>query len=139
MADYIRDLRPAKWGSTINLRSLCALGLGWLFSNSGRALAFPATATIWTRRLREISEGSFLPRRLCSAITADSNCSSSRSSRCLTVFGKSVGRTWRDGIRPIDVIAGDDPDDSEDRECPSRVGSDENRSGVDERPRVPMR
>jgi hypothetical protein len=30
-------------------------------------------------------------------------------------------------------------DDSEDRECPSRVGADENRSGVDERPQVPMR
>jgi hypothetical protein len=28
MADYIRDLRPAKWASMINLRSLSALGLG---------------------------------------------------------------------------------------------------------------
>jgi hypothetical protein len=26
MADYIRDLRPAKWGAMINLRSLSALG-----------------------------------------------------------------------------------------------------------------
>jgi hypothetical protein len=38
LTDYIRDLRPAKWGSMINLRSLSALSLGWLFSSSGRAL-----------------------------------------------------------------------------------------------------
>jgi hypothetical protein len=34
MADYIRDLRPAKWGSMINLR--CN-------DRAGRALALPAT------------------------------------------------------------------------------------------------
>jgi hypothetical protein len=28
MTDYIRDLRPAKWGSMINLRSWPALGIG---------------------------------------------------------------------------------------------------------------
>ena len=37
------------------------------------------------------------------------------------------------------LIAGEDPDDSEDREWASRVGADENRSGVDEQARVPMR
>src|SRR5262249_42723234 len=30
--DYSRDLRSAKWGSMINLRSLSALSLGWPFS-----------------------------------------------------------------------------------------------------------
>jgi hypothetical protein len=50
-----------------------------------------------TRRLRSISPGSLLPRRFCSAITADSNRSSSWSSRCLTAFGKSAGRMWREG------------------------------------------
>jgi len=50
-----------------------------------------------TRCLREISVESFLPRRFCSAMTADSNCSSSWSSSCLTAFGKSAGTngsTW---------------------------------------------
>ena len=38
MADYIRDLRPAKWGSMINLRCKKILnGPSGLFSNSGRA------------------------------------------------------------------------------------------------------
>src|SRR6516225_10491564 len=41
--DYSRVLRPAKWDSMINLRSLSALSLGWLFSSSGRAVALPAT------------------------------------------------------------------------------------------------
>jgi hypothetical protein len=39
--DYSRDLRPAKWDSMINLR--CKKSRSWLFSNSGRALALPAT------------------------------------------------------------------------------------------------
>src|SRR6516162_4995393 len=97
--------------------------------------------TTSTRRLREISAGSFLPRRFCSAITADVNWSSSWSSRSLTAFGKSVGRTWCEGIalRVLWMIAGEDPDDSEDREWASPVSADENRSGVDERARVPMR
>ena len=41
--------------------------------------------------------GELLARRFCSAMTADSNCSSSWSSSCLTAFGKSAGRTWREG------------------------------------------
>jgi hypothetical protein len=51
-----------------------------------------------TRCLREVSAGSFLPRRLCSATTADNNWPSSWSLRCLTAFDKFVGRTWREGI-----------------------------------------
>ena len=55
-------------------------------------------ATTSTRCLREISAGDLLPRRFCSAITADSNRSSSWSLRYLIAFGKSAGRTWREGI-----------------------------------------
>ena len=63
-----------------------------------------------TRRVREISAGGSLPRRLCSATTADSNWPSSWSLRCLTAFDKFVGRTWREGI------AFGEPTDSEDCE-----------------------
>jgi hypothetical protein len=46
--DYIRDLRPAKWVSMINLhrkksRTVLVRFGSWLFSNSGRALALLAT------------------------------------------------------------------------------------------------
>ena len=42
MVDYIRDLRQAKWDSMINLNGPYPL---WILaiSNSGRALALPAT------------------------------------------------------------------------------------------------
>ena len=43
-------------------------------------------ATTLMRRLGEISAASFLPRRFCSAMTADSNWSSSWSSRRLTAL-----------------------------------------------------
>src|SRR5437762_8552808 len=45
-------------------------------------------ATTLTRCLREILAGDLLPRRFCSAITADNNWSSSWSLRCLIAFGK---------------------------------------------------
>ena len=65
------------------------------------AFSFPCVkvteGTTSTRRAREILAGSFLPRRFCSAITADSNWLSSWSSRYLIAFGKSAGRTWREG------------------------------------------
>ena len=77
-----------------------------------------AAATTSTRRGWEILGASFLPRRSCSAMTADSNWSSSWSSSCLTAFGKSAGRTWPDGIAlgVVSMIAGKDPDGSEHRE-----------------------
>ena len=64
------------------------------------AFNFPCVkraATTSTHCLRDISTASLLPRRFCSPITADNNRSSSWSSRCLTAFGKSAGRTWREG------------------------------------------
>lgn len=100
------------------------------------AFSFPCvkrSGTASTHRLRDISGGSFLPRRFCSAMIADSNWSSSWSLRCLTAFGKSAGRTWRDET----ALGG--PSDSEDREGASRIAADENRSGVDARARVTMR
>jgi hypothetical protein len=66
-------------------------------------------ATTSTACLRETA-ASFFPRCFCSAMTADSNWSSSWSSSCLTAFGKSAGRTWRGGI------ALGEPTDSEDCE-----------------------
>jgi hypothetical protein len=60
MADYIRDLRPAKWGSMTNLGVGC--------SNSGRALALPATdaAVVGTSALcgRQRLMHYFFPRKL---------------------------------------------------------------------------
>jgi hypothetical protein len=89
-------------------------------------------ATASTPSLRETAASCF-PRRFCSAMTADSNWSSSWSLSCLTAFGKSAGRTWREGI----ALGG--TGDSEDREGASPMGADENRSGDDERARVPIR
>jgi CobQ/CobB/MinD/ParA nucleotide binding domain len=88
-------------------------------------------ATASTPSLRETAASCF-PRRFCSAMTADSNWSSSWSLSCLTAFGKSAGRTWREGI----ALGG--TGDSEDREGASPMGADENRSGDDERARVPI-
>ena len=55
------------------------------------------TATASTRRLREGSSdtGDFLPRRFCSASTAATNRSNSRSSSCLSALGRSLGRMCR--------------------------------------------
>jgi len=39
--------------------------------------------------------GRFLPRRFCSASTAENNWSSSLSSSCLIAFVRSLGRTYR--------------------------------------------
>jgi ferredoxin len=89
-------------------------------------------ATASMPSLRETAASCF-PRRFCSTMTVDSNWSSSRSLSCLTAFGKSAGRTWREGI----ALGG--TGDSEDREGASPMGADANRSGVDERARVPMR
>jgi hypothetical protein len=89
-------------------------------------------ATASTPSLRETAASCF-PRRFCSTMTADSNWSSSWSLSCLTAFGKSAGRTWREGI----ALGGSG--DSKDREGASPMGADANRSGVDERARVPMR
>ena len=89
-------------------------------------------ATASTPSLRETAASCF-PRRFCSTMTADSNWSSSWSLSCLTAFGKSAGRMWREGIAPGGT------GDSEDREGASPMGADANRSGVDERARVPMR
>ena len=91
--------------------------------------------TTSTRRDSEILGASLLPRRFCSAMTADSNWSSSWSLRCLTAFGKSAGRMWRDGfaLGVVSMVAGKDPDGSELR------GASENKSGVDDRARVLIR
>src|SRR5262249_2315305 len=84
------------------------------------AFNFPCVngRTTSTRRGSEILGARLLPRRFCSAMTAASNWSSSWSSRCLTAFGKSLGRMWRDGfaLGIVSMVAGKDPDGSELRE-----------------------
>jgi hypothetical protein len=100
------------------------------------AFTFPCvkgTAEDFICRLRELSSdtASFLPRRLCSATTADSNRSSSVSASCFIACGRFAGKTYRDtdvgtAALATEVEAG----------FVVVLDANENRSGVDDR--VPM-
>jgi len=84
-------------------------------------------------RLRELwwDTGSFLPRRFCSEITAESKRSSSLSPSCFIACGRFDGKTCRD----LDVGAAASTIEVEEGFV-AVLDASENRSGVDDR--VPM-
>jgi hypothetical protein len=98
------------------------------------AFTFPCVkgaATASTRRLRGLSSatGSFLPRRFCSATTAETNRSNSRSSRCLIAFDRSAGKTCGGAAVALVVTGADELGVAN----VSRVDVSENKSGAGDR------
>jgi len=77
--------------------------------------------------------GTFLPRRFCSASTAESNRSRSRSSSRLMALAKSPGKICRgDEVALVAVVIGDEDGSSGSKKAPRSEGC-ENRSRVVDR------
>lgn len=96
------------------------------------ALNFPGvneTGAASRGRLVDIfpSDGGFLPRRSCSAVTAAISCSSSWSLRCLIAAGKSLGKTWRGDEAALSAVDVGGLDGGKDG---SRANTVENRLGI---------
>jgi hypothetical protein len=105
------------------------------------AFSFPCgkgTAKDFICRLRELSwdTDSFLPRRFCSATTAESNRSSSLSASCCIAFRRSAGKAYRDTDVGTAALATEVEEGLADADAVARLDANENRSGVDDR--VPM-
>ena len=102
------------------------------------AFSFPdvkATGTNSTCRLRGLlpDAGTFSPRRFCSASTAESNRSRSRSSSRLTVLAKSLGRMCGNEVAVVSLVIGDEDESSSGSEEAPPPEVCENRSRVVDR------